>query len=110
MKKSVYCSCTLSLVALLLLPLPIGAVCKAGFEPRLATDTDDVCVSPPTRVRTASENARAPLLWASGPFGSKTCFSGYVWREAFVGDFACVSPAIRSQTQQDNADAASRRE
>lgn len=100
----------LLLVALLQLASPARGACIAGFVPRLAADTDDVCVPPATRARTVGENARAPLLWTSGPFGPKTCPLGFVWREAFVGDFACVTPAIRSQTQQDNADAASRRQ
>jgi len=100
----------LLLLPSLLWPLQAGAACKAGFVPRLAADADDVCVLPLTRVRTAGENARAPLLWNSGPFGPKTCAIGFVWREAFVGDFSCVLPAVRSQTVQDNANAASRRE
>jgi hypothetical protein len=85
-------------------------VCKTGFVQRLASEKDDVCVPPATQVRTVSENARAPLLWVPGNFGTKTCAQGFVWREAFAGDLVCVTTAIRTETLQDNALAASRRQ
>lgn len=104
-----YAARLVALAALVALSLPAAAACKTGFVPRLAAEGDDVCVLPATRLRTAGENARAPLFWTSGPYGPKTCPAGFVWREAFVGDFACVAPAIRAETRQDNADAPARR-
>lgn len=84
-------------------------LCKDGFAIRWASPADDACVLPATQIRTAAENARAPLLWTPGPFGPKTCAVGFVWREAYVGDIVCVTPAIREQTRQDNLLAPSRR-
>lgn len=97
-------------VGLLLRPASATTSCKPGFVLRLASEKDEVCVPPATRVRTVAENARAPLLWTPGTFGPKTCAQGYVWREAFPGDLVCVLTSIRKETQQDNTNAPSRRQ
>ncbi|HEX2697905.1 MAG TPA: hypothetical protein VHM28_09365, partial [Anaerolineales bacterium] len=52
--------------------------------------------------------AAAASRWTSGPYGSHTCISGYVWREATSGDDVCVTPDIRTQTANDNSAASSR--
>ena len=64
-----------------------------------------MCVPPASRARVAAENARAPLLWAPGSYGPKTCAAGTVWRAATLSDFICVSPAIRTLAEQENANA-----
>jgi hypothetical protein len=56
-----------------------------------------------SRRRVAGENARAPLLWIPGPFGPKTCASGFVWREATPSDFTCVTPDIRALVAAEQA-------
>ena len=80
--------------------------CRSGFVLRLATATDNVCVVPASQARVASENARAPLLWAPGAYGARTCAPGFVWRASSADDLVCVLPAIRSLAAQENADAA----
>jgi hypothetical protein len=100
------------LLGLVALPLRGAAAppptCKVGFVLREARSGDYVCVTPASRARVAAENARAPLLWVSGPYGHKTCANGFVWREAFVGDFTCVTAAVRALVQAENATAADR--
>lgn len=94
------------LVVLALSALPgvaQAAPCPAGTVVRAAAPDDTVCVSPASRRRAAADNARAPLLWVSGPFGPKTCAPGFVWREAFAADTTCVTPAVRAETLQENA-------
>ncbi|WUR10958.1 hypothetical protein E7V67_014635 [[Empedobacter] haloabium] len=80
-----------------------GAPCPAGTVARAAAPDDNVCVSPASRRRAAADNARAPLLWVSGPFGPKTCAPGFVWREAFAADTTCVTTAVREETLRENA-------
>jgi hypothetical protein len=82
--------------------------CKPGFVHREARPTDRICVTPASKARVATENARTPLLWTPGPFGPKTCAAGFVWREAFSGDLTCVAPEIRALVLDENATAASR--
>ncbi len=82
---------------------PIVAACPAPMSPRRALPDDAVCVMPESRSRVAAENARAPLLWIPGPFGPKTCASGYVWREATPHDFTCVTPDIRTLVATEQA-------
>ncbi|WEF34331.1 hypothetical protein [Pseudoduganella chitinolytica] len=95
-----------ALLGLSLLALPSiaqPAPCPAGTVVRTAAANDNVCVSPASRRRAAADNARAPLLWVSGPFGPKTCAQGFVWREAFAADTTCVTTAVREETLQENA-------
>jgi hypothetical protein len=98
------------LVSIALAPKASAATCKAGFVPRAAAGADTVCVTPASQARVAAENARAPLLWLSGPFGLKTCAQGFVWREAFIGDLICVTPLIRTAVRQENDTAADRQQ
>ena len=63
------------------------ANCMPGFERREARPTDYVCVTPESRSTVKQENAIAHTRRnPSGPYGSHTCISGFVWREAFDGD------------------------
>ena len=91
--------------------LPYGPdTCKQGFVWREAALGDHVCVTPATRQRTWSDNARAAARRdPNGPYGPNTCKQGYVWRNAFDGDAVCVTPQIREQTRIDNSLAAQRR-
>src|SRR6185295_7964242 len=98
------------LASLGLTPSASAANCKAGFVPRAAAGADTVCVTPASKARVAAENARAPLLWLSGPFGLKTCAQGFVWREAFIGDLICVTPLIRTAVRLKNDTAADRQQ
>ena len=91
-------------------PRSASNACQAGFQWRLATPADQVCVTPEAAARTAQENAvAASRVDPNGPYGPHTCVSGYVWREAFAGDLVCVTPAVRDLVRQENAVAASRR-
>jgi hypothetical protein len=100
-------SVLLGICALLVPATPAAAApgCKSGFVLRLATPADPVCVSPASQARSASENARAPLLWAPGAFGPKTCAAGFVWRASSPDDLVCVTVAIRTLIAQENTEA-----
>jgi hypothetical protein len=82
---------------------PIVASCPAPLAPRRALPDDGVCVTSESLRRVAAENARAPLLWIPGPFGPKTCATGFVWREATPRDFTCVTPDIRALVRAEQA-------
>jgi hypothetical protein len=87
-------------------PARADPTCKTGYVFRLTSPDDHVCVSPASQARAASENARAPLLWAPGSYGPRTCALGFVWRAASPGDLVCVIPARRAEASRENAEAA----
>jgi hypothetical protein len=83
--------------------------CKAGFVPRQANASDQVCVEQQSRDRVAQENAgAAALVDPNGAWGPQSCISGFVWREAFDGDTVCVTPEVREIVREENRSAASR--
>jgi hypothetical protein len=94
-------------------PLPYGPdTCIQGFVWREAQPGDAVCVTPPVRDATASQNAAAVqnVQPGGGAYGPNTCKQGFVWREAYGGDVVCVTPDVRAQAAADNAAAASRKQ
>ena len=84
--------------------------CVSGFVWREASANDHVCVTPPVREQTRSDNAQAAARRSptGGPYGPDTCISGFVWREAFPGDHVCVTPQTRAQAAEDNRQARAR--
>lgn len=85
--------------------------CRTGYVWREAGPGDYVCVTPESRDRARSDNAKAALRVNpfGGGYGGATCFPGYVWREAFPGDQVCVKPKIREQSARENAEASMHR-
>ena len=79
--------------------------CKAGFVWRDANDHDHVCVTGPSRSRTAQDNAAGP---SHKELGSDQCKFGWVWREATRDDHVCVTGTVRNQTKVETSAAASR--
>ena len=82
--------------------LPYGPdTCKQGYVWREAALGDHVCVTPATRQRTWSDNARAAARRdPNGPYGPNTCKQGFVWRNAFDGDAVCVTPSLADPGRQ----------
>lgn len=85
-------------------PVKASGPCRPGFEWRLATPDDHVCVLPKTHEQAMVDNLQAASRReGGGAFGPMTCKTGYVWREARPGDTVCVVPDVRSAALQDNA-------
>ncbi len=85
--------------------------CLGGYVWRGATQTDHVCVSPPTRDETHADNTLAGQrrTTSGGRYGPDTCKAGFVWRGVTATDHICVTPQTRAAVQEDNRLAASRK-
>jgi len=89
--------------------LPFGPfTCKSGYVWREAVPGDLVCVLPPQRDTTRTENALGPSRRqpGGGAWGPDTCASGFVWRESRPSDHVCVPPPSRDRARVDNGLAA----
>jgi hypothetical protein len=114
MRKQVYVTLTILLVALAVMSLHAQYgpdTCRQGHVWRDAFPGDHVCVIPETRTQSAYDNSQANARRqpGGGPYGPDTCRQGYVWREARPDDHVCVTPDVRSLAASDNSQAAARR-
>ncbi|MFE5794993.1 RICIN domain-containing protein [Streptomyces sp. NPDC056503] len=84
--------------------------CVEGYEWRLATPEDHVCVEPEIHDQVVEDNRQANERRSpdGGDYGPATCRQGWVWREGTPDDLTCVDPEVRSQAWQDNAEAPDR--
>jgi hypothetical protein len=89
-------------------PLPAAGTCKDGYEYRLITSSDKVCVSAASKNQADADNAAADSRKLVTAYGTDACKAGFVWRDAITGDKVCVDPGVRSQAAADNAAASAR--
>ena len=75
--------------------------CRDGFEPRRATESDTVCVTPDEKEAVLRQNQAHQDEHRDR--GDGYCVDGFVWREATSEDHICVTPAERTEAAQQNA-------